>query len=198
MSNTKKDGAEKELERFCLDYFKRQSSILKTFDLQCDAGLKVLGDVTCIKEKNEPYQMVCSLAEVDLAFHIAVSPDTKDIRKIPFFKFVQVPSGKEGEVVIPFLIVELKRGPITSDAIRARNAVAQKIKYLFPFCFYVFLGDETTKTTASAWQHGKNFNDYFLYSDKITREQLKKIEELCILPHLQKLLQLGLISKRAG
>jgi hypothetical protein len=182
-------GVEKKLQTFCLNYFRKTAT---GFGLSLGEGVKVMADVTCLKDGNS-FRMGIGFAETDLSFFTTVQLDKTHLQPTSYFRFMRVAKKSRDTVSIPFLIIELKRGGITSDTIRARTVVAQKIKHLFPFCSYLFIGDTTPKTKESVLRHGKDFNHYFLYKQAITENQLRTIDTQFVRPHLKNLRRMGLL-----
>jgi len=91
------------------------------------------------------FKLAIGFSEVDIAIYRKNPFNKRDQKVLKFFKFLQDSKKDEEFINIPFIILELKSGEITSDAIRARNEVARKIRNIFPFCAYFFIGDKTSK-----------------------------------------------------
>ena len=92
---------------------------------------------------------------------------------------------KNGELAIPFVILELKSGGLTTDGIRSRDFVASRIKEMYPFAAYYFLAENTKKEEKTLLRQGKNFTNYFISKNEFTAEEIKEIYVNYINPHIE-------------
>jgi len=180
-------GDEKILSKLFLDTIK--GKIEKNKSITFADRIKVMSDMTCIQEKENTFHFDLGFSEVDLA----IFKEIKFNKKIGFNKKSQALDGMFKTVMnkknsktlnIPFIIIELKSGSITTDAIRSRRIVAQSIKNIFPFCLYIFVGENTSKTQETLRRQGKNFDAYFIYDKKITKENIIDIYDKFIFKYL--------------
>ena len=110
-------------------------SLEEEYKIHVGSRVKVISDFTCLREKSS-FKLAIGFSEVDIAIYRKNPFNKRDQRVLKFFKFLQDSKKDEEFINIPFIILELKSGEITSDAIRARNEVARKIRNIFPFCAY--------------------------------------------------------------
>lgn len=144
-------GSEEKLEKICIE---KLSPLEKEYELKVNKKVKILSDLTCIKEQ-DVFKLGIGFAEVDVAIYKEIQFDKSNSQLIKLFKFIQDSKKDKRYINIPFVILELKSGDITSDAIRARNEVARKIKNVFPFCSYIFIGEKTSKKEKTLLRQGK-------------------------------------------
>jgi len=183
-------GDEKKLSKFILSILK--DKIEKKFkSISFEERIKVISDLTCIQEKEHAFHFDLGFSEVDLAIFKKIEFENK----IGFIKssntldgmFKTVMNKKDTKTLnVPFIIIELKSGDITTDAIRSRRVVAQSIKNIFPFCLYIFIGENTKKTQETLRRQGKDFDAYFIYEKKISKKDIIDIYEKFILQYLEK------------
>jgi len=167
-------------------------SLEEEYKIHVGSKVKVISDFTCLKEKSG-FKLAIGFSEVDIAIYKKNPFNKKDQRILKFFKFLQDSKKDEEFINIPFIILELKSGEITSDAIRARNEVARKIKNIFPFCAYFFIGDKTSKRRETLFRQGKSFNNFFVYKDEISEKEINNIITEFIKPYLENLKTLNLL-----
>ncbi len=156
------------------------------YGLKVDRKVKILADLTCIKEKGK-FRLGMGFAEVDVAIYKQISFDKSNRQLFEYFKFIHDSKKDKEYLNIPFIILELKSGDITSDAIRARSEVARKIKEIFPFCSYIFIGEDTAKKEETLLRQGKGFNNFFIFENKIEERNIDNIVSRFIKPYLDNL-----------
>jgi len=167
-------------------------SLEEEYKIHVGSRVKVISDFTCLREKSG-FKLAIGFSEVDIAIYRENPFNKRDQRVLKFFKFLQDSKKDEEFINIPFIILELKSGEITSDAIRARNEVARKIRNIFPFCAYFFIGDKTSKRRETLFRQGKSFNNFFVYKDEISEKEINKIITEFIKPYLENLKTLNLL-----
>ena len=171
---------------------KELKQLEREFGLRIDKGVKILSDFTCIKEK-DAFKLGIGFAEVDIAIFKQIQFDKSNKQLLNSFKFIQDSKKDKKCLNIPFVILELKSGNPTSDAIRCRNEVARKIKNVFPFCSYVFIAETTSKKEETLFRQGKDFDNFFIFQRKINGKDIAVITSRFIKPYLKNLREIGLL-----
>jgi hypothetical protein len=176
-------GDEKLLSTIVYDEIKK--SLEKDFpNFKIEEKIKVLSELTCIIDKEE-YKLGLGFAEVDIAIFKKIEFDKKNKEIKKYFKFIQSAQKETSSLNIPYVIIELKSGKTTSDAIRARSIVASRIKKIFPFSTYIFIGENTYKKNETLLRQGKDFDNYFVFQEKIQDENIAEIYEKFIKTFIQ-------------
>lgn len=161
-------GDEKELQTRLLNHIKNNIN-LNEYSFEIKEGVQVPKDFTYIPYKN---QFCLGGVQTDIAIYKNIGNKFKS----DLIYFTQFP--KSEEINIPFIIIELKSGDLTSDAIRARDLVARDVKNLFPHVSYIFIAEKTNKKIETLLRQGKNFNNFYLSKKPLTIDDFKKITEL--------------------
>lgn len=181
--------SEEELAQFILPSL----SVLEgDFNVLVKERVKVISDFTIFRG-GDKFKLEISFAETDICIYRQYPFNKSAPVVLDNFKFYRDSKIDESIINIPFVVIELKRGGINVDSIRARNEVARKIKHVFPFCSYIFLGDYTTKKVETVFRHGKDFNDFFIYRDFITKEEIGIIRNSFITPYLENLKKMDIL-----
>jgi len=180
---TKGNKGEKNLGKLIESKLKQME---QEYGLKVDRKVKILADLTCIKEKGK-FRLGMGFAEVDVAIYKQISFDKSNRQLFEYFKFIHDSKKDKEYLNIPFIILKLKSGDITSDAIRARSEVARKIKEIFPFCSYIFIGEDTAKKEETLLRQGKGFNNFFIFENKIEERNIDNIVSRFIKPYLDNL-----------
>ncbi len=162
------------------------------FNVLVSNKIKVMSDFTFLREENE-YKLEISFAETDICIYREIPFNKSNPTILKHFKFYRDSQTDINVINVPFIVIELKRGKFTVDSIRARNEVARKIKRIFPFCSYILLGDQTTKKIETVFRHGKNFDDFFIYKDSVTKEQIGNIRNTFINPYMKNLKNINIL-----
>lgn len=153
-------------------------------------NVKIMSDLTCLQDKiSGIFKLGLGFAETDLTYYHNVKFDKRIKELNTLFKFIQDDQINDGVLKVPFVIIELKSGKITSDAIRARSIVAQRIKNVFPFCSYFFIGQKTQKTEETLLRQGKDFDSYFIFKNEIKHDEIMEIYREFIKPKLDRSLK---------
>ncbi len=106
---------------------------------------------------------------MDIAIYNEITVD-----KMPKqFKLYRYPL--KDKLIIPYVILELKSGRVSVDAVRARNEVAHKLRLAYPYCSYIFIAENTTKQKITFYRHGHNFSKFFIFNDFLELEDKKVI-----------------------
>lgn len=162
------------------------------YGLKVNKEVKIASDLTCIKEKNT-FKLGIGFTKVDLVIYKQISFNKSNRQLFEYFKFIQDSRKDRKYLNVPFVILELKCGQVTSDAIRARNEVARRIKNVFPFCSYIFIGENTSKKEETLFRQGKNFDNFFIFERKIVQEDISGIISKFVKPYLKNLKEIGLL-----
>lgn len=151
-------------------------------DLNLAEGQNILTDVTCIYEKYR-FEFIHGFAETDIAITKLIDFDYNGIPK-SLIKFYGDKDVKKGKLAIPFVVLELKSGELTTDGIRSRDFIASRIKDMYPFSAYYFIAENTKKEEKTLLRQGKNFTNYFISRNEFTLEDVKEIYDNHINPHI--------------
>lgn len=171
---------------------KELKKLEREFGVEIDDEVKILSDLTCIKEK-DTFKLGIGFAKVDIAVFKQIQFDKLNKELLESFKFIQDSKNDKRCLNIPFVILELKSGNITSDAIRSRNEVARKIKDVFPFCSYIFVAETTSKKEETLFRQGKTFDNFFIFERKISPKDVGGIVSRFIKPYLSNSKEIGLL-----
>lgn len=182
-------GNEEELSKRLLSELRR---LLQEYDLKVDDKVKILGDLTCLKSK-DGFKLGLGFIETDIAVYKRIPFDKSNRQLKEHFKFIRDSRENRKILNVPFVILELKSGSLTTDAVRARNEVARRIKNVFPFCGYFFIGEETRKQEETMLRQGKDFNNFFVYGSKVPADEIKRIASQFIRPYLNNLRRMNFI-----
>jgi hypothetical protein len=170
---------EKEFSTFVLQNL--QNLYSKT-DLSINENVNILTDFTCVHE-NGRFQFIHGFAQTDIAITYELTFEPKSqINEL--FKFYGDKAVKSGKILVPFVILELKCGDVTTDGIRSRDFVASRVKEIFPFCAYYFLAENTKKEEKTLLRQGKSFTNYFISKTEFNTNDIHKIYNYHILPHI--------------
>jgi len=182
-------GDEEKLREKLLSKLKQ---LEQEYGLIVNEKVKILSDVTCIKEVNK-FKLGIGFAEVDIAIYKQIPFNKANAQLFEPFKFIRDSQKDKTYLNIPFIILELKSGDITSDAIRARNEVARRIKDVFPFCSYIFIGESTSKKDETLFRQGKSFNNFFVFENELEPKEIDNIISQFIKPYLNNLRDMDLL-----
>lgn len=167
------------------DYIlKHYRPLLKSHpDIKIDADKNILTDVTCIYEKGK-FELVHGFSQTDIVIY-------KEQHFTPInqglIKFYNDKTIKSGILAIPFVVLELKTGELTTDGIRSRDFVAGRIREMFPFAAYYFIAEQTKKEEKTLLRQGKSFTNYFISKSKMDVTYLDDIFDNYIEPHINNL-----------
>jgi hypothetical protein len=163
---------------------------LKTYalgnDLLISESKNILTDVTCVFE-NKKFELIHGFAETDVCIYREIDFKYAPFKNNGLIKFYGDKIIKEGKFAIPYVVLELKTGNLTTDGIRNRDFVASRIKTMFPFTAYYLIAENTKKEEKTLLRQGKSFTNYFIIRDDLTKEKLKMIFETYIKPHIDNL-----------
>lgn len=141
--------------------------------------------------KGEGYRLYLSHAETDVAVYTTAPSLSSEVQAGTHLKFWQT---SDKEVRVPLVVVEVKRTP-TTDAIRSRDVIAREMKQVFPFLGFFFIADDTSKSAANLWRHGKHFDGVFIQrkrfdSDGPGEDVIERLVTDGVHPHLEELANL--------
>lgn len=181
--------SEEELAQFILSSL---SVLEDDFNVLVKDKVKVISDFTIFRE-GDTFKLEISFAKTDICIYRQYPFNKSAPVILEHFKFYRDSTINEDIINVPFIVIELKRGRFGVDSIRARNEVARKIKQTFPFCSYIFLGDNTTKKVETVFRHGKDFDDFFIYKDFVTKEEIGIVRNSFITPYLENLKKMDIL-----
>lgn len=176
----KKMRNEKQFSTFILNEL---NTLSKHTDLEINEEKNILTDVTCIYENNR-FELIHGFAQTDIAIFKSINFDNNSMPN-SLIKFYGDKDVRNGELAIPFVILELKSGELTTDGIRSRDFVASRIKEIFPFSAYYFLAENTKKEEKTLLRQGKNFTNYYISRNDFTKEEIREIYGNYINPHIE-------------
>lgn len=153
--------------------------------LEIKENKNILTDTTCVFEKNQ-FEFIHGFSETDIAIYKELKFTPKD-KELELFKFYGDKDVHRGAISVPYVILELKTGDLTTDGIRSRDFVASRIKSIFPFAAYYLIAENTKKENKTLLRQGKNFTNYFISSSKMDDKYLMTIFERHIRPHIKNL-----------
>ncbi|MBI3233239.1 MAG: hypothetical protein HYZ42_04245 [Bacteroidetes bacterium] len=171
--------SEKEFSSFVLAELNSLHSIN---GIQVCEGKNILTDVTCIYEKDK-FELIHGFAQTDIAFFTEIKFDANK-HASDLIRFYGDTDIKKGLFAVPFVVLELKCGDVTTDSIRSRDFVAARIKEMFPFCAYYLLAENTKKEEKTLLRQGKDFTNYFISKDEFSKDEIKQIFTTYINPHI--------------
>ena len=160
-------------------------NLLKEDELKVAEGKNILTDVTCIFENNK-FELMHGFSQNDVVIY-------KEINyRIPkphndLIRFYGDKEIHKGIFAVPYVVLELKTGRLTTDGIRSRDFVASRIKTMFPFSAYYFIAEQTSKEEKTLLRQGKSFTNYFIFKNNLTKQDFKKIFDHYIYPHITNL-----------
>lgn len=174
-------ASEAQFSDFVEKYF---SGKLSEFpELKIAAGKNILTDVTCIYEKGK-FELIHGFSQTDIVIY---REQTVKEFKSDLIKFYGDKDIKAGVFSIPYVVLELKTGDLTSDAIRSRDFVAGRIRTMFPFTAYYLIAEKTKKEEKTLFRQGKSFTNYFISKDRMDEQYLDNIYKNYIAPHIRNL-----------
>lgn len=162
-------------------------SLLKDEDLEIAERKHILSDVTGIYDKGT-FKLLHSFSETDIVIYKEVAFE-REQSSDSIIKFYGSKEVKEGRFAIPYVVIELKTGDLTSDGIRSRSIVASGIRSIFPLSAYYLIAEKTKKENQTLLKQGKSFTNYFISKDSITDKEIKSIFDNYIAPYIKNLKQ---------
>lgn len=173
-----------ELQKVLKDYKYR-------CNLQIDEKVKVLKDVTVIPY-DTGFKLVLGFAEVDIAIFQENKKLTDELRDL---KNVILRGLGKRNIVIPYILFELKSGELTSDAIQTKNIICRDIKDKFPYTHYIFLGDNTPKQNETLFRQGKAFSSFHICKNEISFDRIHEIIRKEVMQKIGDLIRGGIIRE---
>lgn len=162
--------------------FRELIRLLQHDDLIVAEGKNILTDITCIYEKGR-FELMHGFSQTD----IVIYKEAKYLypaSESDLIKFYGDKDIKKGVFAIPYVVLELKTGDLTTDGIRSRDFVASRIRTMFPFSAYFFIAENTRKEEKTLLRQGKSFTNYFISNNAITKERFKEIFDNYIDPYI--------------
>jgi len=181
-------GDESKLSQLFLKTLKNRSKQFK--NIYIEEKIKIISDLTCLYSIDMTFEFLLGFSEVDIVFFEKIVFD----KKIEFNKsskgieslFRAYNNKKNTKTLnIPFVILELKSGHLTTDAIRSRSVVAKNIKNIFPFCLYIFVCEKCSKKNETLMRQGKNFDAFFIFENEITYKDIINIYDKFIYQYIE-------------
>ena len=161
------------------------SNLLKDKNLKVAEGKNILTDVTCIYE-NDKFELIHGFSQTDIAIYKEVHYNM-DLGKNSLIRFYGDKDINKGIFAVPYVVLELKTGDLTTDGIRSRDFVASRIKSMFPFTAYYFIAENTRKEEKTLLRQGKSFTNYFISKEQIDKDYFTRIFKNYIEPHINNL-----------
>lgn len=158
-------------------------SMLKDKDLLIASKKNILTDTTCIFEKGK-FELLHGFSQTDIVIYKEQRFDFNEGNS-GINRFYGDPTIRLGILAVPFVVLELKTGALTTDSIRCRDFVAQRITNMFPFSAYYFIAEETQKEEKTLLRQGKSFTNYFISRTKINELYLTNIFKNYVEPHIK-------------
>jgi len=159
--------------------------MLKGQELSVGEGVNILTDVTCVVESGK-FELLHGFAQTDIAIYKSTQYNI-DNTTSGLTRFYGDKDIHKGILLIPYIILELKTGELTTDAIRCRDFVARRIRDIFPFSAYYFIAENTQKEEKTLLRQGKSFTNYFIFRDQMKGSDFSEIFENYIQPHINNL-----------
>lgn len=174
--------SEKQFSEKLFDVFHKLVSA-DGLSVKVKEDVNILTDVTCVYRKKR-FELVHGFSNTDLAFYQDHQYDIPKNNLITFYGDKEIHLGL---LKVPYVILELKTGDLTTDAIRSRDFVAGRIKSIFPHVAYFFIAQNTTKEHLTLVRQGKSFTNYFISKDEMSGKDIEEIYASFIKPHIQNL-----------
>ena len=177
-------GSEIDLQNSCAERIEGYLSANGYGDIQVGERTRVIKDCTFVPDE-EGFTLYLGHAEADVVLYKTADELTKQVSESDHLKLYQNASN---EFRIPYAILEIKSGNLTTDAIRSRTIIAREMNEIFPFLGYFFVAEETQPTPKMMYRAGKHFDSFFLTEGTGDKEWIREhVIDDGIEPHLQKL-----------
>lgn len=183
-------GSERRLQQLCAakigDYLEANGYS----GIQTGEQTRIIKDCTFVPEKDS-FTLYLGHAEADVVLYRTAQELTEEVEEGLHLKLYQ---NSSNDLRIPFIVLEIKNGTLTTDAIRSRTIIAREMNEIFPFLGYFFVGDEMTPTPKKMYRAGKHFDAFFITEETADDDWIR--EQVIgdgIEPHLSKLEMLGVL-----
>lgn len=155
-------------QQFSTFIFNQLNDLLQDDELKVAEGKNILTDVTCIYENNR-FELLHGFSQTDVVIYKEINCEISRSgdKLIRFYGDAEI---HKGLFAIPFVVLELKTGDLTTDSIRSRDFVASRIRTIFPFAAYFFIAEGTKKEEKTLLRQGKSFTNYFISKDTLSKE----------------------------
>lgn len=163
-----------------LPFFKE---LEEKYDMHVGEKVKAISDFSFIRKDNS-YKIQVSFTELDIALYKKIKFNKTSQEILSIFELYRDSATDTDFVIVPFIIIELKRGNeqregVSSDSIRARNEAARK---------YYFIAEYTSKAPEVVYKRQDSFDEFFLFYNNASDEEIKEIIDRFIFPDLDNLL----------
>jgi len=183
-------GSEQRLQRLCADRIRSYLEANDYGDIQVGEQTRIIKDCTFVPDE-DGFTLYLGHAEADVVLYKTADSLTEELEESEHLKLYQNASN---ELRIPYAILEIKNGTLTTDAIRSRTIIAREMNEIFPFLGYFFVGDETAPSPRMMYRAGKHFDSFFLTEEVGDKEWVREqVINDGIEPHLLKLESLGVL-----
>lgn len=183
-------GSEKRLQQLCAERIRGYLDANGYGDIQTGEQTRIIKDCTFVPDE-DGFTLYLGHAEADVVLYRTAEELTDEIEESDHLKLYQ---NSSNELRIPYAILEIKNGSLTTDAIRSRTIIAREMNEIFPFLGYFFVGDETSPTPRMMYRAGKHFDSFFI-NDETGDENWVREQVIAegVEPHLEKLESLGVL-----
>jgi hypothetical protein len=185
-------ASEKQLQQLCTERIRSYLDANGYGEIQTGERTRIIKDCTFVPdETGDDFTLFLGHAEADVVLYKTANELTEEIEESEHLKLYQNASN---ELRIPYAVLEIKNGSLTTDAIRSRTIIAREMNEIFPFVGYFFVGDETSPTSRMMYRAGKHFDSFFITDEVADKEWVRdQVIDDGIEPHLQKLESLGVL-----
>lgn len=183
-------ASEERLQRLCAERIRSYLDSNGYGDIEVGERTRIIKDCTFVPDENG-FTLYLGHAEADVVLYKTANELTEQIQEDDHLKLYQ---NSSNELRIPYAILEIKSGDLTTDAIRSRTIIAREMNEIFPFLGYFFVGDETSPTPRMMYRAGKHFDSFFISEKSADIEWVRdQVIDDGIEPHLKKLESLGVL-----
>jgi hypothetical protein len=182
-------GSEQDLQKLCAERIRSYLSANDYGGIQVGEQTRIIKDCTFVPD--DGFTLYLGHAEADVVLYKTAEGLTDEIEESEHLKLYQNASN---ELRIPYAILEIKNGTLTTDAIRSRTIIAREMNEIFPFLGYFFVGDETSPTPRMMYRAGKHFDSFFITDETADKEWVREqVIADGVEPHLLKLESLDVL-----
>lgn len=183
-------SSEERLQSLCLERIRSYLDSNGYSDIQTGQRTRIIKDCTFIPEEGA-FSLYLGHAEADVALFTPANDLTDEVEEGRRLKLYQ---NSSNEIRIPLIVLEIKSGSPTTDAIRSRTIIAREMNEIFPFMTYFFVGDNMDPTPRKIYRAGKHFTSFFVNHEEADKEWIRdSVIDGGVEPHLQKLESLDVI-----
>lgn len=185
-------AGEIELQHLCARAAETFLSESGHCDIQVGERIHIIKDCTFVPE-NDDFTLLLGHAQADVAIFIESEELTGQVEESRNLKLYM---NAENVFRVPLAVLEVKRGSMTTDAIRSRDIIAREMNEIFPFMGYFFVADEVGRVMPrKIYRAGKHFDSFFLRRETADREWVdENVVREGLAPHFEKLANLEVLS----